>query len=134
MNALVHLAREWGKGPVLISTIAREENIPQKFLESILLELKNAGILISKRGKQGGYLLRRDPSDVNMAEVLRQFDGAIGLLPCVTYHYYERCAECKDEEACAIRAAFQQVRDASVEIFKQHSLKDLVEKELLLKK
>ena len=129
MNALVHLAKRWGEGPVLISTIAEEENIPQKFLETILLELKNAGILGSKKGKGGGYYLLRDPEEVNMAEVLRLFDGPIALLPCVTYRYYERCEECKDEATCPIREAFKEVRDESVRIFKNHSLKTLLERE-----
>jgi len=129
LNALVHLAKRWGEGPVLISTIAEEENIPQKFLETILLELKNAGILGSKKGKGGGYYLLRDPEEVNMAEVLRLFDGPIALLPCVTYRYYERCEECKDEATCPIREAFKEVRDESVRIFKNHSLKTLLERE-----
>lgn len=129
LNALVHLAKKWGEGPVLISTIAEEENIPQKFLETILLDLKNAGILGSKKGKGGGYYLLKDPDEVNMAQVLRLFDGAIALLPCVTYQYYERCEECKDEETCPIREAFKKVRDESVRIFKDHTLKTLLERE-----
>lgn len=129
LNALVHLARKWGEGPVLISKIAEEENIPQKFLETILLDLKNAGILGSKKGKGGGYYLLKDPDEVNMANVLRLFDGAIALLPCVTYRYYEKCEECKDEETCPIREAFKKVRDESVRIFKNHTLKTLVERE-----
>lgn len=129
LNALVHLARKYGEGPTLISTIAEEENIPQKFLESILLDLRNAGILGSKKGRGGGYYLRKDPDEVNMAQVLRLFDGAIALMPCVTYRFYERCEECKSEETCSIREAFQQVRDASVRIFKSHTLRMLVDRE-----
>ena len=129
MNALVHLARKYGEGPVLISTVAEEERIPQKFLETILLELKNAGILGSRKGKGGGYYLLKDPAEVNMAQVLRLFDGAIALLPCVTYRYYERCEECKDEDTCPIREAFKKVRDESVRIFKNHTLKMLLDRE-----
>jgi Rrf2 family protein len=129
LNALVHLAKKWGQGPVLINTIAEEENIPQKFLETILLELKNAGILGSKKGKGGGYYLLKAPAEVNMAQVLRLFDGAIALLPCVTFRYYERCEECKDEETCPIREAFKKVRDESVRIFKNHTLQTLLERE-----
>jgi len=134
LNALVHLARKYGEGPVLISTISDEEKIPQKFLETILLELKNAGILSSKKGKGGGYYLREAPENVNIAQVLRVFDGAIALLTCVTYKHYERCEECIDEETCSIRQAFQEVRDESVRIFKSYSLKSLIEKETALKK
>lgn len=132
MNALVHLARKFGEGPVLISTVAEEENIPQKFLEAILLDLRNAGIVSSKKGKGGGYYLRHEPKDVNIAQVLRVFDGAIALLPCVTYRFYERCEECKDEITCSIREAFQQVRDESVRIFKNHTLQTLIEREIEL--
>jgi len=129
INALVHLGRKYGEGPTLISTIAEEENIPQKFLESILLELKNDGVLGSKKGKGGGYYLRKDPEAVNLAQVLRLFDGAIALLPCVTFKFYERCEECKDEETCSIREAFLKVRNETVKIFKNQTLKGLVEKE-----
>lgn len=129
LNALVHLAKEYGEGPVLISTIAEQEHIPQKFLEAILLELKNSGILRSKKGKGGGYYLRESPDQVNIAQVLREIDGPIALLPCVTYQFYERCEECKDEKTCAIRLAFQEVRDASVRIFKNYTLQTLVDRE-----
>jgi Rrf2 family protein len=129
LNALLHLARKHGKGPVLISAISSEENIPRKFLEAILLDLRNAGILSSKKGKGGGYYLLKKPEDVNIAQVLRIFDGAIALLPCVTFNFYERCEECKDEETCSIREAFKEVRDASVRIFKDHTLQSMVERE-----
>jgi Rrf2 family protein len=107
LNALVHLAKKWGEGPVLISTIAEEENIPQKFLETILLDLKNAGILGSKKGKGGGYYLLKDPAEVNMAQVLRLFDGAIACFPVSPSEYYERCEECKDEETCPDQGGIQ---------------------------
>ena len=129
LNALLHLARKHGEGPVLISTISTDENIPQKFLESILLDLRNAGILSSKKGKGGGYYLLKKPEEVNIAQVLRIFDGAIALLPCVTFNFYERCEECKDEEVCAIREAFKEVRDESVRIFKEHTLRSMVDRE-----
>lgn len=133
LNAALHLAREYDKGPILISTISQEENIPQKFLETILLDLKKAGILGSKKGKGGGYYLRKKPEEVNMAHILRIFDGAIGLQPCVTFRFYERCDECRDEATCALRVAFKEVRDASVRLFKKHTLKDLLLKESNLK-
>ena len=136
INALVHLGRKYGDGPTLISTIAEEENIPQKFLEAILLELKNDGILGSKKGKGGGYYLRKEPETVNLAQVLRLFDGAIALLTCVTFKFYERCEECKDEETCSIREAFLKVRNETVKIFKNQTLKGLLdrEKKLIAKK
>lgn len=129
INALVYLGKRYEQGPILISQIAEAQNIPQKFLESILLDLKNAGILNSKKGKGGGYYLMRDPQEVNMADVMRLFDGAIAFLPCVTYKYYERCEECKDEATCGIRDVFKEVRDATVEILKSATLSAIIARE-----
>lgn len=129
LNALVKLARHYDEGPLLISDIARSENIPKKFLEAILLDLKNNGVLSSKKGRGGGYYLLKDPKDVNMAEVIRLFDGALALLPCVTYKYYERCEECHDEKTCGIRRVMKAVRDETVNILKNNSLADIVAQE-----
>lgn len=129
MLALVHLAKHQDDGPVLISRIAEEEHIPQKFLEAILLDLKKDGTLASKKGKGGGYYLIKSPDEVNMADVMRLFDGAIALLPCVTYKYYERCEECKDEETCSIRETFMKVRNQTVEILKACTLTQLMKSE-----
>jgi Rrf2 family protein len=116
----------------LIKDIAGACHIPKKFLEGILLELKRAGVLGSKQGKNGGYFLRRKPKDVNLAEVVRLFDGAIAAIPCATYKYYEPCDECEDEETCAIRFAFLEVRNATVEILKKDTLEKLVKREAKL--
>lgn len=129
MVALVHLAKHGNDGPVLISSIAEAEHIPQKFLEAILLDLKRDGVLASKKGKGGGYYLIKDPADVNMADVMRLFDGAIALLPCVTYKYYERCEECKDEETCGIRETFLHVRNETVERLKAATLAHIIQTE-----
>ncbi len=126
INALVHLAKRKDEGPILISQIAEQENIPRKFLESILLDLKNAGILASKKGKGGGYYLLKPIEEVNMADVMRLFDGPIALLPCVTHKYYERCEECKDEETCGIRLTFLEVRNQTVELLKKATLKEII--------
>ncbi len=133
MLALVHLAKHQEEGPILISRIAEEEHIPQKFLEAILLDLKKDGVLASKKGKGGGYYLIRDPEEVNMADVMRLFDGAIALLPCVTYKYYERCEECKDEETCGIRDTFLMVRNETVERLKAATLSHIIATEKNLK-
>ena len=132
LNALVHLAHKYEQGPVLISSISLEENIPRKFLEAILLDLKNAGILASKKGKGGGYYLLKKPEDVNLADVMRLFDGPIALLPCVTYKYYQRCEECKDEETCGIRDVFMTVRNETVRILKENTLASVLHKESTL--
>ena len=129
IQAMVRLAKEYQSGPIVISEISEKEHIPKKFLETILLELKNAGFVNSRKGRNGGYYLIKDPSEVNMADIHRLFDGAIALLPCVTYQYYERCDECQDEKTCAIRRAIKEVRDATVEILKKYSLNQLMEKE-----
>ena len=129
IHALIHLARQKDEGPILISSIAEKENIPQKFLEAILLDLKKDGVLASKKGKGGGYYLIREPEEVNMADVMRLFDGAIAFLPCVTHKYYERCEECTDEESCGIRDAFMQVRNATVDILKSSTLAKVIQRE-----
>lgn len=129
INAMLFLAKRKEHGPVLISSIAEEQNIPQKFLEAILLDLKNAGYLNSKKGRGGGYYLIKDPEEVNLAEIMRLFDGPIALLPCVTYRYYERCEECKDEETCGIRDVFLQVRNETVEKLKASNLAQIIDRE-----
>lgn len=132
INALVYLARqtrEDAERKVQVAEIAEAQSIPKKFLESILLDLKHNGIVGSKMGRGGGYYLRRDPAEVNLADIHRIFDGAIGLLPCVTYQYYEKCEECVDEETCGIREAILEVRNKTVEILKENSLEHILETE-----
>jgi Rrf2 family protein len=132
IHALVHMAKEPEK-KFLIKDISNDCNIPKKFLEAILLDLKRAGILGSKQGKGGGYSLRRQPADVNLAEVVRLFDGAIAAVPCATHKFYESCQECDDEETCAVRDAFLQIRNATVEMLKSDTLEGLVKKEKKLR-
>ena len=131
--ALAHLEKKYNSGPILISTIAEQESIPKKFLESILLELKNIGILGSKKGKNGGYYLIKNPDEVNLADVIRHFDGAIALLPCATYKYYEPCHQCKDESTCGVRSIIKDIRDETVKILKNITLSDIVARESYLK-
>ncbi len=128
VHALVYMAKK-PADRFLIRDISEDCCIPKKFLEAILLDLKRAGVLGSKQGKGGGYFLRRKPSEVNLAEVVRLFDGAIAAVPCATYKFYERCTECVDEETCAVRDAFLHVRNATVEMLKKNTLHDLVRKE-----
>lgn len=127
INALVYLAKEQkGNEPIQISKIAEHENIPRKFLEAILLDLKNAGTLSSRKGKTGGYYLHKSPEDINIADVMRLFDGPIALLPCVTHMYYERCEECKDEATCGIRSIFSDVRNETVNMLKNATLAEIM--------
>lgn len=136
IHALVYLAERYQKGPVHIQEIAEEQRIPKKFLEAILLELRNAQILHSKKGKGGGYYLYKNPEEVNLKEIIRLMDGAIAMLPCVSLNYYEPCEECINEHLCGIRDAFIGVRDATLKILSESTLAHIVklkhEKELKL--
>ncbi len=126
INALVYLAKKPLQQPILISEISEHEHIPQKFLEAILLDLKKDGILASKKGKGGGYFLLKSPNEVNMADVMRLFDGPIALLSCVTYKYYQKCEECTDEASCGIRSVFLEVRNQTVELLKKATLTEII--------
>jgi len=128
LKALLVLAKEYGQGPVLISDIAQREEIPQKFLELILLELKNQGILQSKKGKGGGYFLARAPQNVSVGHVIRILDGPIAPLPCVSKTAYRRCSECRDERTCGIRMVMKDVRDATASIIDSTTLSDVLKR------
>jgi len=132
INALIHIAKTDKDKPVMSSAIAEQQNIPKKFLERILLDLKDADILDSKRGRHGGYFLKKPAKDINLAEVMRLFDGAIAFLPCVTHDYYEPCEECKFEEQCGIRHAFMELKHLTVKFLKSCTLKDILQREFLL--
>lgn len=121
-KALRVLAEEYGKGPILITYIAEKERIPQKFLESILLDLRNHGVLHSQKGKGGGYMLRIDPEHINLAQVLRVIDGPIAPTPCVSKNFYVRCDDCDDETTCKIRPIMERVRDANLTVYETVTL------------
>lgn len=126
IHALVYLAERYQQGPVHIQEIAEQQKIPKKFLEAILLELRKAQILHSKKGKGGGYYLYKKPDDVNLIEIIRLMDGAIAMLPCVSLNYYEPCEECVNEHLCGIRDAFLSVRDATLKVLSEHTLAQIV--------
>jgi Rrf2 family protein len=125
LKALLVLAQETGRGPVLVSELADRQRIPKKFLEAILLELKRHGLLHSKRGRGGGYFLNRKPDDITVGQVIRVLDGPLALIPCVSQTAYARCDECVDEEMCAIRLAMKEVRDATARILDNTTLAGL---------
>lgn len=127
-QALTHLVERFNQGPVLISEIAEDRKIPLKFLENILLELKNAGILDSKKGKGGGYYLKSDPSETRMATVFRIIDGPIAMLPCVSLYFYRKCDNC-NENFCGLHHTLEKVRDATLAILENSTLADLVLKD-----
>ncbi len=128
-RALIMLAKRYEQGPVLIGDIAKKHQIPKKFLELILLELRNQGILGSKKGKGGGYFLARSPDSISLGEVVRALDGPLAPVPCVSQSAYRTCEECTDEASCGIRAVMQDVRDATAKILDQESLADLIRRE-----
>ncbi|MFC0185123.1 Rrf2 family protein [Pseudarcicella hirudinis] len=126
LKALKVLAREYEKGPLLISSIAESENIPKKFLEAILLELRNHGILQSQKGKGGGYYLRMPPEQVNFAKIIRIIDGPIAPTLCVSLHFYGKCDDCVDEETCSLRNVMEKWRDANLAVLERTTLNDLI--------
>ncbi|MBK6730168.1 MAG: Rrf2 family transcriptional regulator [Bacteroidetes bacterium] len=124
LMAVFRLAKEYGKQPMLIVELAEQENIPRKFLEIILLELKNEGILISKMGKGGGYTLAKAPAKIKIGQVVRALDGPLAPIPCVSKTAYQPCEECVSERTCNIRLIMKQVREATTTILDSTSLAD----------
>jgi len=126
LKALVYLARHDSGGPVLIADIARDEAIPRKFLEGILLELRNQGFLASRRGKNGGYNLLLPPALISLGAVIRTLTGPMAPLPCLSRTAYQRCAECADETTCAPRLLMADVHAETLRIVDGTSLADLL--------
>jgi Rrf2 family protein len=123
-QALMYLAQQESEEPVLIAEISRKKKIPLKFLENILLELKKAEILDSKKGKGGGYFFKKSPRNIRLAEVMRLLDGPIALLPCVSLNFYERCKNC-DEKSCGLHDVMASVRDATLKILEKKTVADI---------
>jgi Rrf2 family protein len=126
LRALVALARADGPQALQISEIAGSHRIPKKFLEQILLDLKREGIVESRRGKAGGYLLARPPEQITFGEVLRLIDGPIAPLPCLSLHSYRRCTDCLSENECEVRHVFARVAEASRGILDRTTLADAI--------
>jgi len=131
IKALVALARK--QKPMTIQAIADQENIPKKFLEAILLELRKQSILGSKIGIGGGYYLLKKPNEIVLSQVLRISGGPIALLPCVSINFYERCEDCKEEAFCSLREVVLEVREATLKVLADTTIEDMVEKEKKLK-
>lgn len=123
-KALMYLAQKNTSSPVLIAEIADKKNIPLKFLENILLELKKAGVLDSKKGKGGGYFFNENPSKIKLARVMRLIDGPIALLPCVSLNFYQKCKNC-DERNCGLSDVMKEVRDATLTILENKTVTDI---------
>jgi Rrf2 family protein len=128
LKAMQILARRYREGPVMIGSIAREESIPLKFLEAILLDLKSHGLLESKLGRKGGYRLSRPPSSVTLGSIIRMMEGPLAPIPCASETAYRPCAECKDVEGCGTRIIMREVRDAISDVLDRTTLADLLRK------
>ncbi len=126
LKALTYIARKRCDHPVLISEIAKSENISQKFLESILLTLRKTGLLGSKKGKGGGYYMIKEPKDITIASVIRVLEGPIAMLPCVSLNFYEKCSDCPDEDRCAVHSVMIEVRDNTLKVLENKTLADFV--------
>lgn len=127
LKALTRLGRNYGKGYLHTTGIAEAENIPKKFLEQILLELKHARIVNSKQGTGGGYYLLKKPKDVSVADVYRLFDGAIALVPCVSLNFYEKCDDCKSEKECLLRGEFIKMREGARQVMSKISIQSFLD-------
>ena len=122
LKAMLALGRKYREGPVLIGTLAREEVIPVKFLEAILLDLKSRGLLESKMGRKGGYHLSRPPSAVTIGSIIRIIEGPLAPLPCASETQFRKCDECVDIETCGTRMVMREVRDATAAILERTTL------------
>ncbi len=129
LKGLLYLARKYEQGPILISELSHEERIPKKFLELILLTLKNNGVLQSKKGKGGGYYLGRPPREISVGTIVRILEGPLAPVPCVSETAYAKCHECLDESTCGIRLVMKEVRDAISAILDKTTLADMLERE-----
>jgi Rrf2 family protein len=124
LQALSYLVEKDSNEPILIAEIAEAKNIPLKFLENILLELRKAGFLESKKGKHGGYFFAKPPSKIKLSAIFRVIEGPIALLPCVSLHFYEKCADC-NEKKCGINKVMIEVRDNTLAILDKRTVADL---------
>ena len=125
LKALLALADDAGGRPLQVAELADRQKLPRKFLEAILLELTRAGLLQSKKGRGGGYVLSQKPGDITVGQVIRVLQGPLALTPCVSQTSYRRCEECLDEQTCAVRLAMKEVRDATAHILDNTSIAGL---------
>lgn len=124
-HALTYLADHAAEtAPIAISEIAEQKHLPLKFLEVIFAELKHAGVLVSKKGKTGGYYLARPAHEIPLAEIIRRIDGPIALLPCVSLNFYQPCENC-DEHDCGLNHVMAEVRDATLQVLEGKTLQDI---------
>jgi Rrf2 family protein len=123
-KALFRLAEQPNRGSMQIEDIAATAGVPRRFLEHILLDLKKKGIVESRRGRTGGYVLVKDPSELTIGRVLRAVDGPIAPLPCISRTAYRRCEDCKDEKTCIVRRLFADTYAATLLLMDGTTLAD----------
>ena len=124
LRALLVLGLHYGESVVSIQVISQEQNIPKRFLEQILNDLKGSGAVESKRGIAGGYRLARPPQEITLASVIRHIEGALAPISCVSERFYEKCS-CPDEARCAIRNVMKEVREKIVGVMENVTVSDL---------
>ena len=124
LKALNYMVQKDSSDPIHIGAIAIGENISHKFLENIMLSLRNSGILGSKKGKGGGYYLLKEPNEILMSDIFRILEGPIAMLPCVSINYYEKCSDCPDETICRINHLMIEIRDNTLRILENKTLED----------
>jgi len=122
LRSLLFLAESQDGLPVQLSRIAETQQVPPKYLELIMLDLKRAGLVKSARGPKGGYRLARTPAQISFGEVVRTMEGPIALVSCASVNHYAPCGDCRDEATCAIRRAFAILRDQTTELLDSISL------------
>ncbi len=125
LRAAAYLADRPAGIPVQIAEIAAARSIPLKFLEAILLELRKAGFLESKKGKGGGYSLAKASSEISLAAIIRVIDGPIAMLPCASLNFYQECHDC-DKTSCGLNRAIAEARDAVLSVLEHRFLSDIV--------
>ena len=133
IHALIYLAHRQGQGLVAIRDISEGERIPRKFLEAILADLKGDGLLTSRPGPSGGYMLRISPAKITLGRLIRILEGPLALTPCVSVNNYDTCIDCRSEQECSLKLAMKKVRDATAEILDSITLQELASNEGLLK-
>ena len=124
LRALVILGQNYGEEVIRIHTISKAQNIPKRFLEQILNDLKNGRIVQSKRGMAGGYRLAQPPEKIKLSVIIRHIEGALAPVSCVSERFYEKCT-CPDESTCGIRSVMKEVREAIVRILENTTVADV---------
>jgi Rrf2 family protein len=125
LKAMAHLAALPPGKSALIADIASQHGIPKKFLDAILNELRQAGFLMSKTGRGGGYMLKKKSQDIIVGDIIRTLDGPLAAVPCVSRNFYARCQDCRTEEDCKIRLLMLEAREALAQVLDRRTLAEL---------